>query len=69
MLNTFCPLNLAQDEQIHMNMAGGTWPVAMFGEYTGELIISNYRFCLCEMERVVMSEYATSAERVFYPEF
>lgn len=46
-INPVCTLNPVHDEDVHMNMAKGTWPVAVLGQYTGELVITNVRSCLC----------------------
>lgn len=65
MTNTFCPLNPELDEEIHMSMAMGTWPIAAPGQYTGELIISNFRWCRCHGSDVMA---AREVEQVFYPD-
>jgi hypothetical protein len=65
MTNTFCPLNPELDEEIHMNSAMGTWPIAAPGQFTGELIISNWRWCRCEGYDLMA---AKDAVQVFYPD-
>jgi len=47
MTNKFCPLNEVPDEQVHMNLHHGSWPIATVGAYTGELVVTNYRWCSC----------------------
>jgi hypothetical protein len=47
-VNNFCPLNDAAGEEIHRNLQHGSWPIAVVGEYTGKLVITNWRWCSCE---------------------
>lgn len=47
MTNTYCPVNEVADEDVHMNMQAGTWPIASRSQTTGALVITNTRKCSC----------------------
>jgi hypothetical protein len=34
-------------EPVHSNMQAGTWPVAITSPTTGQLVITNHRYCRC----------------------
>jgi hypothetical protein len=46
-MNTYCALNTDPQEDVHMNMQAGTWPIASLSPTTGELVITNTRKCSC----------------------
>lgn len=67
MTNTFCPLNTDPDEDVHVNMAMGSWPITVIGKFTGKPVITNYRWCSCELTGL---SYSQGGEmQVFYYEF
>lgn len=50
-MNTFCKLNTVADEDVHMNMQAGTWPIASVSPTNGQLLITNIRKCTCGADK------------------